>query len=335
LRVSLERKPSGQVLRSAQINGKAYQSGIQYLTQRFGNWELGFHSIAFNPSDHQLIRGEPSGRRVYLNQVVSAESDQYLKILKRYQRVLDQRNALLKQPIHDLRLLMQFTDQLAPLAAEIAWHRLNWIQRIQSTLTSTAARIAPQQPRITLEYLSSWCVSEADELKQSTLQKRSILLENLENQFRKKAEQLRSQELRLRSTLAGPHRDDWQLLLGDQALKGHGSQGEIRTALLALKLSEIEIFKAETGHRPVLLLDDFSSELDRERRIFLLEHLKESDLQVFVTTTENAGYEGEVFQISLGNVHPLNRGLNGIRDHSTKHPYPFTENAGGGFNVGF
>ena len=101
-------------------------------------------------------------------------------------------------------------------------------------------------------------------------------------------------------SLVGPHRDDWAFFLGSQALKGHGSQGEVRSALLALKLCEIDPFRNETGHRPLFLLDDFSSELDQERRAFLLRYLTETDLQVFVTTTEAATFAGKRFWVVNG-----------------------------------
>ncbi len=104
----------------------------------------------------------------------------------------------------------------------------------------------------------------------------------------------------------GPHRDDWALILGHQPLKGFGSQGEVRSALIALKLSEIELFKKRTGHRPILLLDDFSSELDRDRREFLLSYLSETDLQVFVTSTEEPPFSpekgGKLFRVSDGQI---------------------------------
>jgi DNA replication and repair protein RecF len=90
--------------------------------------------------------------------------------------------------------------------------------------------------------------------------------------------------------------------LGDQVLKGHGSQGEVRSALLALKLCEIELFRGKTGHSPLLLLDDFSSELDRDRRFFLLRFLSGTDLQVFVTTTEDSIGLGRRFWVSNGNL---------------------------------
>jgi DNA replication and repair protein RecF len=111
-------------------------------------------------------------------------------------------------------------------------------------------------------------------------------------------------------TLAGPHRDDLALFYGDQPLRGHGSQGETRSALITLKLCEIDLFRRKTGHRPILLLDDFSSELDRSRREFLLRYLFESDLQVFVTSTEepplpenpDTGKNGRVFRMRNGTL---------------------------------
>jgi len=129
-------------------------------------------------------------------------------------------------------------------------------------------------------------------------------VEILEQSFWTRLNALEEAELRTRSSLVGPHRDDWAFFLGDHVLKGHGSQGEVRSALLALKLSEIELFRERTGHRPLLLLDDFSSELDRERRSFLLRFLSETDLQVFITTTEDAVAWvkpiGKRFQVSNG-----------------------------------
>ena len=87
-------------------------------------------------------------------------------------------------------------------------------------------------------------------------------------------------------------------------LKGHGSQGEVRSALLALKLSEIELFRSHTGHLPIFLLDDFSSELDQERRSFLFKFLMETDLQVFVSTTEDAAnvLQGKRYWVQNGRI---------------------------------
>ncbi len=315
LKITLAKDQNERVSRAAWINEKLFKSGTQYLSQRFGEVELGFHSIAFNPADHDLVRGDPATRRSYLNQVLVAESPEYLALLKRYQRVLEQRNAVLKPdrgPV-DKAYLRGFTEQLVPLGAAITWYRLNWFNRVIGPMSEVARKIAPQQPLLTPHYLSSWLGSTDRFHRQFALQDRLGSLEILERLFYERMSSLADQELRLRSSLVGPHRDDWAMFIGEQTLKGHGSQGEVRTSLLALKLSEIDLFRKWTGQKPILLLDDFSSELDRERRMFLLEYLRESDLQVFVTTTEDAGYTGETYRVSSGRLTSVSRGDSGIR----------------------
>ena len=127
-------------------------------------------------------------------------------------------------------------------------------------------------------------------------------VELLEQAYWKQLSLLETKEFQMRTSLVGPHRDDWSFQFGQQALRGHGSQGEVRSALLALKLSEIDLFREATRHRPILLLDDFSSELDQNRRSFLLKRLEETDLQVFVTTTEDRTTIGRRYWVSNGNI---------------------------------
>jgi len=298
----------------AAINGKPYRSSTQYLCQRFGSFELGFHTVIFNPSDHDLIRGEPAIRRTYLDRVLSANDEEYLKLFQKYQRVLEQRNALLKtsdRPNHNL--LMGFTEPLAKYAACLTAKRLGWIANVAKTIDNTAHQISPMGAQVELIYLSNW-VEKIPGLSIGYTDFRPLhftghpglpSLELLEQTFRNKASTLESAEWKAGHTLVGPHRDDWAFFLGGQLLKGHGSQGEVRSTLLALKISEIELFRSVTGHRPLFLLDDFSSELDQERRRFLLRFLSETDLQVFITTTEETLAEGIRFRISNGQAELL------------------------------
>jgi DNA replication and repair protein RecF len=303
LKVTLVKTPLGQHQRTAWINSKSYRSGTHYLSQRFGSAELGFHTIVFNPSDHELIRGEPSARRKVLDQVLAAESLEYLEHLKRFHRVLEQRNSLLKQegPI-DRNLLTGFTEQLLPLSAWIVHARLDWLKRMGNPLQEAAHKIAPSQPPLGLFYEGTFLDPRERFQRLFAGQEEVPSLHILEQSLMARTREVEARELRVGTTLVGPHRDDWGIVIGGRDLKGHGSQGEVRTALLALKLSEIDLFRKKTGHRPVLLLDDFSSELDRERRLFLLNFLNETDLQVFVTTTEDAGYPGQVFHVVEGRV---------------------------------
>ncbi len=281
--------------KTAFINGKGYRSTTSYLSQRFGQYELGIHAIVFNPSDHDLVRGEPGERRAYLDHAIAAEDLEYLKLHSRYRELLEQRNALLKSPMPAPRdVLLGFTEPWVEAGARLTLQRLTWIERLQKRLPEIARQIAPQQPQLGLIYRSNW-VPEIDglsikngELDIIRFSGQSPLpsLEDLETAFWKQLSVLEMAEQRQGVSLVGPHRDDWGFMIGEHLLKGHGSQGEVRTALLSLKLSELELFRKATGHRPLFLLDDFSSELDRERRLFLLRFLSETDLQVFVTSTE-------------------------------------------------
>ena len=321
LKVSLQKSPSDaqkgsqKATKTAYIDEKAYKSSVHYLSQRFGSYELGFHTIVFNPSDHDLVRGDPSTRRSYLDRVITAEDVDYLKTLQKYHRVLEQRNAILKSP-HPLQssLLREFTEPLCIYGSQLTHKRLFWIERLSACLNSILQKIAPSQPELRLAYLSHW-VPENKNLSLNNSGSNSGLdfvhftgqgslpsLELLERSFWDKLSTSEMAERKQKYSLVGPHRDDWAFFFGGHPLKGHGSQGEVRSALLALKLSEIELFRTATGHKPLFLLDDFSSELDQMRREFLLKFLMESDLQTFITTTDSSSFLGKRYKISNGTI---------------------------------
>lgn len=313
--------------KTAFINEKPFKSSTQYLSQRFGSFELGFHSVVFNPSDHDLVRGDPATRRSYLDRAIMAEDIEYLKVLQKYQRVLNQRNALLKnvEPA-PFEMLLGFTEGLCKYGSILALKRLEWISRAADSLNQMIQRVAPGQPALRMVYLSNWAPEvENLSLKNNDLgsihftgQGQLPSLELLEQAFWARVSALEAVERRTGHSQVGPHRDDWAFFLGNQPLKGHGSQGEVRSALLALKLSEIELFRSKTGHRPIFLLDDFSSELDRERRSFLLRFLMESDLQTFVTTTEDSSFLGKRFRVVNGTIDSSKVLEEGLHDHGTK-----------------
>ncbi|MEO5969856.1 MAG: DNA replication/repair protein RecF [Bdellovibrionia bacterium] len=295
----------------AYINQKPYSSSTAYLSQRFRSYEQGFHTVTFNPSDHDLIRGNPSTRRAYLDQVLAAENSRYLVALQKYQRVLSQRNALLKSsPNATAEALFGFTEQLCKHGSFITHERLKWLQRVETTLNSMASKITNHSEGLRMIYLSNWVPNcENLSLNNNSLgaihftgQAQLPSLELLEQSFWVRVSAFEAVERRTGYSVVGPHRDDWTFFMNGQVLKGHGSQGEVRSALLALKLSEIALFRKETGHRPLFLLDDFSSELDEKRRSFLLDFLLETDLQTFITTTEDSFSKGKRFWLCNGTV---------------------------------
>jgi DNA replication and repair protein RecF len=262
-----------------------------------------------------LVRGDPSIRRVYLDRVIAAEQADYLKTLQTYQRILNQRNALLKAGLKssgklDLPMLHGFTQPLCQLGARIAFERLQWIFKTQEIFQSISQQIVQQPSSLKISYLSQWTPSiEEFSLNNNDLEKnhfsgqaQEASLKLLEQSFWAKIAASEAVERRMGFCVVGPHRDDWTFLSGNQVLKGHASQGEVRSALLALKLTEIESFKRETGHRPLFLMDDFSSELDEQRRSFLLQSLIQADLQTLITTTEDSFRVGKRFWLCNGIV---------------------------------
>ncbi len=330
LKLAYSQDSAGKVSRAAFFNGKAYRSSSQFLLKRFGEYQFGFHAICFNPSDHDLVRLEPALRRQFLDRAIAAESPDHLLLSQKYQKVLEQRGAWLKQfgggggkvgiSRSQLEAFRSYGEALASLGAEIASNRVRYSQRLVPQIQKALSVIAPNQSEVSLEYLSRWLepdISKAILHSEKSPIKQALDPENSSHFARlpqvssidlfkailsRKIAEAEDLEIRQRTNLVGPHRDDWALMLGRSPLKSGGSQGEVRSALLALKIAEIELFRESTGHRPVLLLDDFSSELDRNRRKFLLEFLANTDLQVFVTTTEDQFTLGRRIVIHNGQI---------------------------------
>ncbi|MBI4925700.1 MAG: DNA replication and repair protein RecF [Bdellovibrio sp.] len=295
--------------KKAEINKKQYASASNYLKQRFGSLELGFHSIVFNPIDHELVREEPSIRRSYIDNAICAEEEDYLEIIRKYQKALRQKNALLKEPEQPSEEeILGYTETLCHYGNEITLRRLQWIKKANKKLPFFMKKITRREEKIYINYQSNYIKKTIEFNKENNglyidhfpRQEGAPSLQLLEKAFWLKYSLLSEKERRAKTTLVGPHRDEWQLFLDSRLLKGHGSQGEIRAALLTLKLSELALYRERTGRKPVFLLDDFSSELDRERREFLLEYLLSTDLQVFITTTEDISGEGKSFFIHRG-----------------------------------
>ncbi len=306
LKVDLVAGPS-RFEKKAYINQKLAKSSIDYFGVKLEHSPIQFHAINLNPTSTDLIRAEPAFRRNYLNQVISSENPEYMSILKRYQKIVDQKNALLKQdgPI-DLSLLKILNEKLVIEGAFVHFSRLDYLQRLSPFILEFMKKIAPKQQRVILGYKTSEPLYFTGHFELPSVQK---LVENLDQ----KLAALSTQERVRRSSLVGPHRDD--LVFGVEGSEGEanmasllnlGSQGEIRSFLLALKLSELEEFRKKSGVQPVLLIDDFSSELDQARRGFLLNYLKDSKLQIFVTSTDDltSGFEsrGKSVKMNQGQI---------------------------------
>jgi len=266
--ISLTISHSGK---KASIDGKP----VQRLVDFFGNLNM----VVFSPEDISMVRGLPEVRRRYLDRAVFSGDTGYLALHHDYFRTLKNRNALLKRGVRDG--LSVWTDKLADTGSRLMAKRESFICKLAELFQLFYSAIAGPSQEASITYRSRWIDSEHS-------------LEDLRRKLRAALEQGIPDELRRGTTLTGPHRDDLQFSLNGKPLNHHGSQGEQRSFILALKMAEIEYLKRRWGTPPLLLLDDMTSELDRDRNGNFMKFLKEKEMQVFITTTslENINLSG-------------------------------------------
>jgi DNA replication and repair protein RecF len=233
--------------------------------------------VLFVPEDIALVFGSPSRRRRYLDAMLCQIDPFYCRTLSHYNRIVTQRNALLR----DLRERGGEPAQLAFWDERLVEHGAYLVARRRealSTLDRLAGTVHNQltngAERLHLRYEPSVELDEqegADEIGKA---------------FQAQARALRRREIAAGVTLVGPHRDEVRFVINDVDAGVYGSRGQQRTAALALRLAEVDLMRRETGERPVLLLDDVLSELDAHRRSFLLHTLDDGPRQAIITTTD-------------------------------------------------
>lgn len=228
------------------------------------------NAIYFSPDEMKLVKESPENRRRFLDVDISQMNKNYFYNLLKYEKIIDHRNKLLKtsKSLEEIEeSLSIFTMQAVDVASKIIFERLKFIEKLKPILEKTHENLTNGGEKIKLEY-NGVIGQSIDEIKTK-----------LEKLFEKS----KQKDFELRYTSVGPHRDDFKIFVNDIDIRSFGSQGQQRTATLSLKLSELEIFKDETGEYPLLLLDDVLSELDESRQKRLLEYCKKT--QVFLTCT--------------------------------------------------
>lgn len=276
--------------KSGTINGKT----CRYLSEYVGQ----ISSVSFSPSDLEIIRGSPENRRTWLDKISGIFFSDHWDGLNRYQKVLEQRNRELKAlsdgKVNALPLDFDvWTQELIRLGSKVIHNRIHTVDNFVDKTQDYYRQISRSNEFINLNYISG--IFEEVPSRQD----RSYSLEQINQTFEKKLQSTLPKEKILGTTLAGPHRDDVEFFLSGNLLKAFGSQGEVRSLVLAMRLAEVWMYKESRNINPLLLIDDFSSELDSERRQFLLEYLQQSPSQVFLSTTETIAL-GKRFFIADG-----------------------------------
>lgn len=227
--------------------------------QRIGDLMGHATVVMFSPEDVRIVRDGPAARRRFVDMQLSQIRPAYLRVLKTYLCVLESRNALLKENkcfgVQDFATQLDTWDeQLARAAAPLVRSRRWFLEELNRSASAQYAAISedPNEP-FSLRYVGA--LAEAEDPVRT-------MLEGLRRS--------RREDMQRMYTTFGPHRDDVALLLRQRDLRAYGSQGQLRTAVLSMKLGEIRLIEAEMGEAPTLLLDDVFSELDLKRRTALL-----------------------------------------------------------------
>jgi len=230
----------------------------------------------FAPDDLELVKGSPGGRRNFLDDLLVASAARYEAARADFDRVLKNRNALLKARARDagaLTTLDVFDDQLVHAGGELVRGRLRLAARLAPWLEDSYRELAGgSDEAVQGVYEAEWAEGSIDASRQ----------DDVEDLLRAALASRRREELERRITLVGPHRDEWKLVLGDFDARTHASQGEQRTLALALRLAGHHAVSEVIGESPVLLLDDVFSELDPTRAAALVAHLPPG--QTLITT---------------------------------------------------
>lgn len=233
-------------------------------------------AVLFTPDCLNLIKGAPSERRHFLDVFISSLYPVYFKLLLNYYKVLKQKNTLLKSFNADENLIYVWNEKLAEYAHLIFKYRSFIIDKTAPYIKDFQCEISGGKEKTEIIYNPS--------VKENFHEKEKVY--EYINEHTKK-------EMEAGFCLVGPHRDDFSLFINGKDLKHYGSQGQIRTAVLSLKLSECEVTGEICGEYPVLLFDDITSEIDKKRREFLFEKIKEK--QTFMTCTEKENIKNANF----------------------------------------
>ena len=248
---------------------QVYLNGIKIkkLSELLGNINI----VIFTPDDINILKGGPQNRRKFLDIMISQLRPNYMHILSLYNNTLEQRNNYLKQiktEKKDENLLDIWDEKLIDYGIKIYEYRKEFLEKIKNKIKNIHKDITNGREDIEIKYISD-----------------AITRQTFINELKSR----RKLDIIKGFTTKGVHRDDFIIYINKKQVGTFGSQGQNRTAMLSLKLSELQVIYDDIGEYPILLLDDFMSELDSKRRESFLNNIK--DIQVIITCTEKLRLE--------------------------------------------
>ena len=256
---------------------------INKISDYIGN----LYVILSSPDDLQIIKGSPSERRNFLNIEISQLSSNYIKKYNEFNKILKMRNDYLKllltNNLSDYSYLDILTNNLIERELDIYIERNNFINNINENLSKIYENIMD--------------ISNLKILYQPNIEINDFDRDNLREILKDKYKKNIKREILMGMTLYGPHRDDFTFIIEENDIKIYGSQGQQKIAFIALKFAEIPIFEEKTGTKPVILLDDIFSELDKKKKNRLMKYIND-DYQVIITSNDTKDIGKEILMNS-------------------------------------
>lgn len=260
--------------------------------KKVSNYLSKINAIMFCPDDLEIIKGSPLNRRSFFNVEISVFNNDYVRYLSDYNKLLKTRNEYLKEnDKFNKEYFDILTDKLIDLNIKIYLERKKFVEKINKYIVDIYKNISGK------DNIKVYYDSFIDDDKE----------ENLKRQLQDKFDRLINNELFNKITLLGIHKDDFSIYIDNVKINNYGSQGQHRLAILCLKLAEIEIYRKEYNKKPILLLDDIFSELDKNKKENIINYI-ENDLQVFITSTDLDNIDkkivenADIFIVKKGNV---------------------------------
>lgn len=233
-------------------------------------------AVLFTPDDLYLIKGPPQKRRAFLDNLLKNLSPEYRTFLENYEKLLNRRNAILKDDLPDPGMLKALDHVFSLTAAQITLARLN-LMKILDELTLRFYNLVGGNETLQMKYALTFNLSGG-----------KVNLESIREMVAQGIQDISLRERQRKITLIGPHRDDINFYLDQKNARIFASQGQQRNIVVALKLAEVEVFRRIRGTYPVLLLDEILAELDIGRRATILDFLTNSSFQTFMTSVDGS-----------------------------------------------
>ncbi|WP_022820090.1 DNA replication/repair protein RecF [Fusobacterium russii] len=246
--------------------------------------------IAYIPEDIILINGSPKNKRDFFDMEIAQMDREYLENLKNYNRLLKIRNKYLKEnKIKNLEFNV-YEQEFIKYGARIINSRIQYTKSLSIILNLLYRKLFNSEQELGIKYESFL----------SELTKKNV--EELEKELRKEIDLKRNRELKYKFSLVGPHRDNFKFFLNGYDAKINASQGEKKSIVFALKLSEIEIIKKNKRENSIVIIDDITSYFDENRRNSIIKYLEKKEIQVLISSTDRLKITSQNFYIEKGEI---------------------------------